>query len=187
MDGQGAPSDISRKDKGLLPMKGQELCYQNYFRNQVFFHFFTGLIPILPTNAVRGDALFAVDLYIKQQNCRRRCLPASCLFMGRRVYWAGVIIVVMALRQNRPEGTGTSELMRMFGMSRKTLFRWISYFREAFPSSARWQRLRGRVHSSIRDSELPGELLRYFIRYADSTGDGLVGCLRFLATGLEGP
>ncbi len=42
MDGPGAPSDISMKDKGLLPKKGQEPCYQNYFRNQVFFHFFIG-------------------------------------------------------------------------------------------------------------------------------------------------
>jgi hypothetical protein len=102
----------------------------------------------------------------------------SCIFMGRRVYWAGVILVVMALRQNRPESPGTGELMRMFGMTRKTLFRWISYFREAFPSSAQWQKLRGRVHSSIRDSELPGDLLRYFIRYAASAEAGLVGCLR---------
>ncbi|MEA2083415.1 MAG: hypothetical protein U9O82_04055 [Thermodesulfobacteriota bacterium] len=107
--------------------------------------------------------------------------------MGRRVYWAGVILVVMALRQNRPESASTSELMRMFGISRKTLFRWISYFREAFPGSAQWQKLRGKVHASVRNSELPGELLRYFIRYAESAEDGLVGCLRFLATGLRGP
>ncbi len=133
------------------------------------------------------EYLVRQSLCCGRENCRRRCLPASCLFMGRRVYWAGVILVVMALRQNRPESAGTGELMRMFGMTRKTIFRWISYFREVFPSSAQWQKLRGRVHSSIRDSELPGDLLRYFIRYADSAEAGLVGCLRFLATGLGGP
>jgi len=133
------------------------------------------------------EYLVRQSLCCGRENCRRRSLPVSCLFMGRRVYWAGVILVVMALRQNRPESAGTGELMRMFGMTRKTLFRWISYFREAFPSSAQWQKLRGRVHSSIRDRELPGDLLRYFIRYTDSAEAGLVGCLRFLATGLGGP
>ena len=80
MHGQGAPSDISMKDKGLLPMKGQEPCYQNYFRKQVFFHFFIGLIPILPTNVVRGDAPFAVVLYIKQNtSVNREGVLRACL------------------------------------------------------------------------------------------------------------
>jgi len=178
------------------------------------FHFSIELIPILPTNAAREGALFAVAIYIKQhtsvnREAVRKASLQSTLFdkacavgakiVGEGVYryrvylWAdgfigsGVILVVMALRQNRPESAGTGELMRMFGMTRKTLFRWMSYFREAFPSSAQWQKLRGRVHSSIIDSELPGDLLRYFIRYADSAEAGLVGCLRFLATGLGGP
>ena len=66
------------------------------------------------------ECLIRQSLCCGRENCRRRCLPASCLFMGRRVYWAGVILVVMALRQNRLEGSSTSELMRMFDMSRKT-------------------------------------------------------------------
>lgn len=132
------------------------------------------------------ECLIRRSLCCGRENCRCRYLPPSCLFMGRRVYWAGVILVVMALRQNRPKSAGTLELMRMFGMSRKTLFRWISHFRETFPSSAQWQNLRGKVHASVRNSELPGDLLRYFIGYANSAKDGLVGCLRFLATGLAG-
>jgi hypothetical protein len=105
------------------------------------------------------------------------------LFMGRRVYWGSVILMVMALRQNRPQGASTMKLMRMFEISRKTLFRWIAYFREEFPVSAQWQRLRGRVNSAVRDSELPGSLLGHFIQHADSAKEGLVCCLRFLATG----
>lgn len=118
-----------------------------------------------------------------RESCRRRTLPPSCLFMGRRVYWGGVILVVMALRQNRPEGASTIKLMRMFGMSRKTLFRWIAYFRDVFPISAQWQRLRGRVDSSVSDRDLPGGLLNYFIRHAASVEQGIVKCLYFLATG----
>lgn len=118
-----------------------------------------------------------------QESCRRRTLPPSCLFMGRRVYWGSVILVVMTLRQKRPKGASTIKLMRMFGISRKTLFRWIAYFRDNFPVSAQWQRLRGRVNPSVRDSELPGGLLEYFIRHVDSAEEGLAQCLHFLATG----
>jgi hypothetical protein len=107
--------------------------------------------------------------------------------MGRRVYWAGVILVVMALRQNRPESASAISLMEMFGMSRKTLVRWMAYFRETFPFSTQWQKLRGRVDASVGNSELPGSLLTYFIRFADSEEEGLVSCLQFLASGEGGP
>lgn len=125
------------------------------------------------------------SLCCSRQGCRHRLLPPSCLFMGRRVYWGGVVLVVMALRQARPKGASTIKLMRMFGISRKTLFRWIAYFRDQFPVSAHWQRLRGRVSSFVRDSELPGGLLDLFIRHADSPQDGLIGCLCFLAKGCQ--
>ncbi len=114
--------------------------------------------------------------------CRRRCLPPSCLFMGRRVYFCAIIVVVMALRQNRPGGASTDELKDMFGISKKTLLRWITYFREEFPLSTTWQQLRGRIHSSVNNNGLPGNLLSHFIRNADSTEEGLVACLRFLAS-----
>jgi len=129
-----------------------------------------------------NEYLVRQSLCCGREGCRRRCLPPSCLFMGRRVYFGVVILVVMALRQNRPDGASAVELKQMFGISQKTLIRWITYFREVFPFSAQWQRLRGRVHSSIGNNDLPGNLLAYFIRYADSPEDGLVACLRFLAS-----
>jgi hypothetical protein len=117
-----------------------------------------------------------------REGCRRRCLPASCLFMGRRVYFGAVVLVIMALRQNRPVGVSADKLKDMFGISKKTIMRWSSYFREEFPLSIQWQRLRGRVHSSISNNGLPGNLLSFFIRNAASAEEGLVDCLRFLAS-----
>jgi hypothetical protein len=102
--------------------------------------------------------------------------------MGRRVYWGCVILVAMTLRQNRPEGMSANKLIRLLGVSRKTLIRWAIYFREVFPFSAKWQRLRGRVSSSVRDSELPGALLRFFLLQSESPDKGLIACLHFLAT-----
>lgn len=128
--------------------------------------------------------LLRQSLCCGREGCRRRFLPPSSLFMGRRVYFGAVILVVMALRQNRPDSVLAVELRRMFGISHKTFFRWITYFRKTFPLSRQWQKLRGRVSSSVSNHQLPGSLLEYFIRYAESAEAGLVGCLRFLASGL---
>jgi hypothetical protein len=100
--------------------------------------------------------------------------------MGRRVYWAGIILVVMALKQR---ATSTIELMGKFNIQRKTLYRWIKYFREEFTRSSIWQRLRGRVSSLVSNRGLPGTLLDYFIRHHASSRQGLIACLCFLATG----
>ncbi len=127
------------------------------------------------------DYLLRLSLCCGREGCRRRSLPPSTRFMGRRVYWGCVIFVVMTLRQNRPDGVSASKLERLFGVTRKTLMRWASYFRDEFPSSAQWQRLRGRVSSSVRDSELPGSLVRFFLLNSESPEGGLISCLRFLA------
>jgi hypothetical protein len=70
----------------------------------------------------------------------------------------------------------------MFSIPRKTLIRWFCYFRDVFPSSAVWQRIRGRLGARVMDSDLPGSLLDYFIEQSADTPSGLVGCLRLLAS-----
>ena len=128
------------------------------------------------------DFLLRLSLCCGREGCRRRSLPPSTRFMGRRVYWGCVILIAMTLRQNRPDGMSANKLMGLLGVTRKTLNRWTSYFREVFPSSVRWQRLRGRVSPSVRDSELPGALVRFFFLNSESQEKGLIACLRFLAT-----
>jgi hypothetical protein len=132
------------------------------------------------------QCLVRQSLCCGREGCRRRCLPPSSLFMGRRVYFAAVILVVMALRENRPDSESAVKLRLKLGISRKTFLRWVTYFRETFPLSRQWQELRGRVSSSVSNHQLPGSLLEYFIRSADSSKEGLVGCLQFLACGQAG-
>lgn len=134
-------------------------------------------------DSIPDEYLVRLSLCCGREDCRRRTLPPSSLFMGRRVYWGCVILVIMTLRQNRPNGTSTGRLTRLFGVSRNTIKRWMAYYRDIFPSSAGWQRLRGRISSLVRDNELPGGLLRYFLDHSESPEKGLVSCLRFLATG----
>jgi hypothetical protein len=103
--------------------------------------------------------------------------------MGRRVYWQAVILIVMTLRQARVNGIGANRLMRMFSIPRKTIVRWISYFRSEFAAGRVWQRLRGRVDATVGNTDLPGGLVEYFLSCYGSAGGGLVACLQFWATG----
>jgi hypothetical protein len=129
------------------------------------------------------EYLWRFSLCCGREDCRRRVLPPSCLFMGRRVYWQAVILVVMTLRQSRADGIGANRLMRMFSIPRKTIVRWIGYFRDEFAASREWLRLRGRVDATVGNGNLPGGLVEHFLVTCGSAAGGLVACLQFLATG----
>jgi len=113
--------------------------------------------------------------------CRRRCLPSSVLFMGRRVYWHGVILVIMALRQRRPQSASKASLMELFEVSRQTINRWVYFFHEIFPKNEQWQRLRGMVGAQVDDRELPSSLLNFFGKQYLFPDEAFLRCLRFLA------
>jgi hypothetical protein len=124
-----------------------------------------------------------LSLCCGREECRRRVLPPSCLFLGRKVYWQAVILVTMTLRQRRLEGASSNRLMRMFSIPRKTIVRWMQYFHSTFPTTAQWQCLRGRVKAGVDNPGLPGSLVEHFLAHSSSPFTGLVDCLRFLASG----
>ncbi|MFH0725921.1 MAG: hypothetical protein V2B19_06160 [Pseudomonadota bacterium] len=119
-----------------------------------------------------------------REGCRRRSLPSSCLFMGRRVYWGAIILVVMCLRQGRLSGKSICSLERLFDISRQTIKRWILYFRDEFPQSPQWKALRGRVVCLVTNTGLPGALLLHFLNHCPSPEQAIVSCLSFFASGL---
>ena len=118
-----------------------------------------------------------------EEGCRRRSLPPSVLFMGRRVFWAPVILVVTTLRQQRSTGSGAKKLKELLGVSKETLERWMRFYREVFPASESWRRVRGLVGGEVRDQELPSGLLEQFMARFEEPERAVAGCLRFLATG----
>lgn len=115
-----------------------------------------------------------------RNGCRKRCMPQSCRFWERKVYWSAVILVVLALRQNREKSKSVRKLTLLFGVSRPTIIRWMQYFREEFPSSNRWKCLRGRIDISVKNDLLPLSLLQYFLIRTESEEQGLTRCLCFL-------
>jgi hypothetical protein len=118
-----------------------------------------------------------------REGCRKRLLPPSCIYMGRKKYWSGIIFVIMALRQNRSNSKMTIKVMRMFGISYNTLLRWRAWFKDEFAGSDQWKKIRGRISACVSSRQLPASLLNYFIQTLGSDEQGLIGCLQILASG----
>lgn len=112
-----------------------------------------------------------------REGCRRRVLPPSVLFWGRRVYWAAVVLVVTALRQGRVEGVTAQRVQALCGVTRLTLGRWRRYFRDHFPQTAPWRALVGRLWPPVRRDGLIADLLGRFVRARGDPAAGLVACL----------
>lgn len=81
--------------------------------------------------------------------CRRRVLPASVLFMGRRVYWGVVVLLVVALRQNREDAVSVRKLSQTLGVARSTIWEWMEWFRETFPTTTAWRSQRDRLGADL--------------------------------------
>jgi hypothetical protein len=114
-------------------------------------------------------------------HCRRRCLPPSCLFMDRRVYLRVTVLVVMTLWLHKPPKMKVNQLVALFGVTPSTIRRWRRFFREVFPKSPLWTRLRGKVDVAIHNDELPhGLVAAYTAQYRDEE-TALKCCARFLA------
>ena len=124
-----------------------------------------------------------LSLCCSRKSCRRRVLPPSCLFLGRKVYWQAVIVIITTLRQRDPRSHSINMLARKFHISRRTVVRWVHYFREVFPQSRWWQRLRGLVCAQIGNTDLPQGLVNHFLCTHPTSAGGLISCLHFLASG----
>lgn len=165
--------DLAKKYREKrCPFCGESLNQANYLRKP------WGAPPDIP-----DEQKIRQSLCCSQEGCRKRTLPPSCIYMGRKKYWSAIIIVIMALRQNRYQSASCVKLMRLFNISYKTILRWRGWFRDIFPTTSQWKRLRGRISALIDSSQLPASLLDHFLQTHKSDETGLIGCLQFLASG----
>jgi hypothetical protein len=116
--------------------------------------------------------------------CRRRLLPPSVRFLGRRVYHAAVMIVTAAV--GRQGGRARRLLRERVGVSVRTVARWRRWWRTGFAQSRFWRAARGRFTGQLRAASLPHVLLGRFPGDAPSR---LIALLRFLSpiTTASGP
>jgi len=151
------------------PYCGGPLHYANYARKP------RGELVDLPE-----EYCIKFSLCCGRDGCRHRTTPPSCRFMDRKVYWYCAILIIMTLRYN---GASIYSLCKKFKISNKTINRWITFFQTIFPSLPQWQRIRGLIPSSVKNSELPVGLVNYFIKVKKSVEESLKSCLEFLSQG----
>jgi hypothetical protein len=88
-----------------------------------------------------------------RRGCRKRALPPSVRFLGRRVYLEVVVVLAVAFVQAVGRAVAAS------GVPRRTLQRWGSWWREAFSRLPTWAALRARfAPPPPAESDLPRSL-----------------------------
>lgn len=113
-----------------------------------------------------------------RDGCRRRTTPPSLRFLGRRVYF-GVVVVLITAMTHGTTPRRAAELRAQLGIDRRTLARWRRWWQEHFPGSAFWREQRARFSPPVSADGLPGALVDRFAPQGDPSG--VVSLLRFLA------
>lgn len=93
-----------------------------------------------------------------------------------------MLLVVTALRQGRKQGYTVERIKSLFGVTRPTLTRWLSYFRQIFPCSQAWRRLSGRLMPPVAEDELPRGMIERFVQSRGDPERGLTVCLQALVS-----
>lgn len=114
----------------------------------------------------------------EREGCRRRRTPPSVRFLGRRVYWAAVVVLVSALTRGITAG-GAARLREWVGVSVRTLRRWRAWWLESFVASGFWRTARARFAPPVDEGTLPGALIERFVAAEQRQRGALV--LRFLS------
>ena len=111
-----------------------------------------------------------------REGCRKRHTPASVRFLGRKVYWGIVVVLVSAMRHGL-KAERVRALRESLGIDRRTLERWREWWLESFVQSSFWKAARARFMPLICEKTLPGSLCQ---RFEVDRRDRLLDLLRFL-------
>lgn len=95
-----------------------------------------------------------------REGCRKRKTPASVRFLGRRVYW-GVVVLIGAAFEGGVTARRVRELGELIGyaIDRRTLRRWVIWWREGLPKSRIWKVMKGLFSRKVAADRLPLSLL----------------------------
>lgn len=149
---------------------GSVLHFSNYYRK-----------PRGGPDNISDVYLLRHSLCCSNESCRKRKLPPSVRFWNRKVYWGVVIVVVLALVQSRLDSKHVSRVIKILGISKKTIQRWIDYFKTSFSLSSTWKKLKGRLGFYIPRDRLLNKVVSYFVEKFISEEEGLINSLKFLA------
>lgn len=102
-------------------------------------------------------------MYLRQslccgrRGCRKRTLPPSLLFLGRRVYVGALVVLASAIALLR---ASVREAAKVSGVPVRTLVRWRAWWANDFATSLAWAELRASFAAPAPDdSTLPLSML----------------------------
>ena len=93
-------------------------------------------------------------------------MPKSVLFDGRRVYWRGIILAVVALREQRPRGYTMRRLTAELDVDAKTVRRWQGWYRSRLSPEGEWRGIGGRFARGLGPMDEVSKLISFFRRGA---------------------
>lgn len=117
------------------------------------------------------------SLCCARDGCRKRVTPVSVRFLGRKLYFGALIVVVGVLTQGATPRR-CRELRAMVGVDRRTVERWRRWWIERFAKSAFLRSVSGHFARPVDDGCLPASLLEQF---SGHDLEPLTKMLRFLA------
>ena len=110
-----------------------------------------------------------------REGCRRRAMPPSVRFLGRRVYVGAVVIMASAVALTT---MAVAAAMRASGVPARTMRRWLRWWRGPFMTSAPFVELSARLVPAPARERLPVSLLE---RLAPERPVAVVKLLAWLA------
>ena len=96
-----------------------------------------------------------------RDGCRKRHTPPSVRFLGRKVYW-GVVVVLMAAMQHGLKPARVEVLRERLEIDRRTLERWRTWWLATFVESGFWKEARARFMPVLCPKTLPWSLCEAF-------------------------
>lgn len=130
--------------------------------------------------ALGQERVMRVSFCCAEEGCRRRATPSSLRFLGRKVFF-GVIVLLIPILREGPTPERLRRIEARFGVSRRTLYRWRRWWRETVPRSRWWAQHRGLFAVVVDGEELPGSLLTAF-GGIEPIADRVVAVLKLLAS-----
>jgi len=126
----------------------------------------------------KKSSVLRLSLCCREDGCRHRVLPPSCIFFDRKVYWSCIVLIAIAVQQLNVQTA--EQVQKRYGIPVRTLRRWIAFFRDVYIHSKSWLRRQGFIPLSLPPKRAMGGLYKYFLQ-RDGEQHGLFSFVHFMA------
>jgi hypothetical protein len=113
----------------------------------------------------RGELGEAADAYTRRlslccrvDGCRSRATPPSLRFLGRKLYFAAVVVIASGMGRDT-KLVGRGRVSDVKGVPVRTVRRWLVWWQTVFALSAFWTEAKALFAASVAVDRLPASLL----------------------------